>query len=230
MARGKFISYLRVSTQRQGKSGLGLEAQRKAVTDHLNGGKWELMQELVEVESGKSKDRPKLAEALRLCRVYNATLLVAKLDRLARNVAFVSALMEAKVKFVAADLPEANELTVHIMAAMAEYEAKAISTRTKLALAAARERGVKLGGYRWDIGSLSKQGRALALRARRASIARRTADLLPVVRDIQGQGSTSLRQVAAVLNERGISTARGGSWTATQVMRLLNSQVTASKK
>src|ERR1035437_51581 len=101
MAKGKFISYLRVSTQRQGRSGLGLEAQRKAVTDYLNGGRWELMQELIEVESGKSKDRPKLAEALRLCRVYNATLLVAKLDRLARNVAVVSALMEAKSRFVA---------------------------------------------------------------------------------------------------------------------------------
>jgi DNA invertase Pin-like site-specific DNA recombinase len=222
MAKGKFVAYLRVSTQRQGRSGLGLEAQRKAVTDYLNGGKWELMQELIEVESGKSKDRPKLAEALRLCRVYNATLLVAKLDRLARNVAFVSALMEAKVKFVAADLPEANELTVHIMAAMAEYEAKAISARTKAALAAARERGVKLGGYRsgWNIGSLSKQGRALALKARRARAGKWAADLLPIVRDIQGQGITSLRQVAAVLNERGIPTARGKQWTAVQVQRL----------
>lgn len=223
MARGKFISYLRVSTQRQGRSGLGLEAQRKAVTDYLNGGKWELMQELIEVESGKSKDRPKLAEALRLCRVYNATLLVAKLDRLARNVAFVSALMEAKVKFVAADLPEANELTVHIMAAMAEYEAKAISARTKAALDAARDRGVKLGGVRagWDIGKLSKQGRALALKARKASAGKWAADLLPIVRDIQGQGITSLRQIAAVLNERGIPTARGGKWSAVQVQRLL---------
>src|ERR1035437_1311250 len=168
MAKGKFISYLRVSTQRQGRSGLGLEAQRKAVTDYLNGGRWELMQELIEVESGKSKDRPKLAEALRLCRVYNATLLVAKLDRLARNVAFVSALMEAKVRFVAADLPEANELTVHIMAAMAEYEAKAISARTKAALAVARERGVKLGGKRpgFDISNYGGQGGTLALKAR----------------------------------------------------------------
>ncbi len=115
MALGKFISYLRVSTQRQGKSGLGLEAQREAVANYLNGGRWKLVQELIEVESGKSKDRPKLIEALRLCRIYNATMLVAKLDRLARNVAFVSALMESGVKFVAVDLPQANELTVHIM-------------------------------------------------------------------------------------------------------------------
>jgi DNA invertase Pin-like site-specific DNA recombinase len=223
MAHGKFISYLRVSTQRQGKSGLGLDAQRKAVTDYLDGGKWELMEELVEVESGKSKDRPKLIEALRLCRVYNATLLVAKLDRLARNVAFVSALMEAKVKFVAVDLPEANELTVHIMAAMAEYEAKAISARTKAALAAARERGVRLGGKRegFSISDYGKQGRSLSLKARRAKTAAWASDLLPVVRDIQGQGSTSLRQIAAVLNDRGIPTRRGGQWTAVQVQRLL---------
>jgi DNA invertase Pin-like site-specific DNA recombinase len=223
MAKGKFISYLRVSTQRQGRSGLGLEAQRKAVTDYLNGGRWELVQELIEVESGKSKDRPKLAEALRLCRAYNAVLLVAKLDRLARNVAFVSALMEAKVKFVAADLPEANELTVHIMAAMAEYEAKAISTRTKAALAVARERGVKLGGKRpgFDISNYGEQGRALALKARRAGTSKWAADLLPIVRDIQGQGTTSLHQIAAVLNERGIPTVRGKQWTAVQVQRLL---------
>jgi DNA invertase Pin-like site-specific DNA recombinase len=221
MAKGKFISYLRVSTQRQGRSGLGLEAQRKVVTDYLNGGRWELMQELIEVESGKSNNRPKLAEALRLCRVYNATLLVAKIDRLARNVAFVSALMEAKVRFVAVDLPEANELTVHIMAAMAEHEGKAISARTKAALAAAKARGVKLGGYRWDIGSISAKARALGLKARRAKAALWAADLLPVVRDIQSNGATSLHRIAAVLNERSIPTMRGGQWTAVQVQRLL---------
>lgn len=221
MAKGRFISYLRVSTQRQGRSGLGLEAQRKAVTDYLNGGSWELVQEVIEVESGKSKDRPKLAEALRLCRVYNAKLLVAKLDRLARNVAFISTLMESKVRFVAADLPEANELTVHIMAAMAEYEAKAISARTKVALAAAKRRGTRLGGLRWNLASVSKQGRALALKARKEKAGKRAADLLPVVRTIQNDGATSLRQIAAVLNEREIPTARGGQWSAVQVKRIL---------
>jgi DNA invertase Pin-like site-specific DNA recombinase len=222
MAKGRFISYLRVSTQRQGRSGLGLEAQRKAVTDYLNGGSWELVQEVIEVESGKSKDRPKLAEALRLCRVYNATLLVAKLDRLARNVAFISTLMESKVRFVAADLPEANELTVHIMAAMAEYEAKAISARTKAALAAAKRKGTQLGGLRWNLASVSKQGRALAIKTRKEKAGKRAADLLPVVRTIQNDGATSLRQIAAVLNERGITTARGGPWSAVQVQRLLH--------
>src|ERR1039458_3130702 len=181
MANGKFVSYLRVSTARQGASGLGLEAQREAVTSYLNGGSWQLVQELIEVESGKSKDRPRLIEALRLCRIYNATLLVAKLDRLARNVAFVSTLMEAGVKFVAVDLPQANELTVHIMAAMAEYEAKAISARTKAALEAAKDRGTRLGGLRWDLASVSKQGRKLALKVRKESAENRASDLMPEI-------------------------------------------------
>ena len=219
MALGKFISYLRVSTQRQGKSGLGLEAQREAVANYLNGGRWKLVQELIEVESGKSKDRPKLIEALRLCRIYNATLLVAKLDRLARNVAFVSALMESGVKFVAVDLPQANELTVHIMAAMAEYEAKAISARTKAALEAAKARGTRLGGLRWDLASVSEQGRAMALKVRKESAENRASDLMPVIESIKAEGATSLRQIAAVLNVRGITTARGGEWSAVQVQR-----------
>src|ERR1700679_1485465 len=134
---GKFVSYLRVSTQRQGKSGLGLEAQREAVSGYLNGGKWTLVSEIVEVESGKRADRPELAKALSLCRLHRATLLVAKLDRLARNVAFIPALMESGGKFGGVDLPQANELTVH---SMAEYEAKAISARTKAALQAAKAR------------------------------------------------------------------------------------------
>ena len=144
---GKFVAYYRVSTQKQGKSGLGLEAQRESVNSYLNGGKWSLVAEMVEIESGKkSSNRPKLAQALSLCRLHKAKLLVAKLDRLSGNVAFISALMESGVQFVAVDLPQANELTVHIMAAMAEYEAKAISARTKAALAAAKARGTVLGG------------------------------------------------------------------------------------
>src|SRR5581483_7442988 len=149
MNNGKFVTYLRVSTQRQGSSGLGLAAQRDAVAAYLKGGHWSLVQEIVEIESGKRADRPALSSALSLCRVHNAKLLVAKLDRLARNVAFISALMEAGVEFEAVDLPQANKLTVHIMAAMAEHEAAAISTRTKAALKAAKARGRKLGGRRW---------------------------------------------------------------------------------
>ena len=138
MANGKFISYLRVSTARQGASGLGLEAQRDAVSRYLNGGNWQLIQEIVEVESGKRNDRPAIAEALRLCRLHRATLVIAKLDRLARNVHFISSLMESGVDFVACDFPEANRLTVHILAAVAEHEAAMISARTKAALQAAK--------------------------------------------------------------------------------------------
>lgn len=218
---GKFVSYLRVSTQRQGRSGLGLEAQRQAVADYLNGGRWTLVSELVEVESGKRSDRPELAKALSLCRLHRATLLVAKLDRLARNVAFISALMESGVKFVAVDLPQANELTVHIMAAMAEYEAKAISVRTKAALAAAKARGTELGGLRWDITRVANKGRKAALQTRRESAAKYRADVLPLIRDKQRQGAATLRAIADALNAEGTPAPRGGEWSATQVQRIL---------
>jgi DNA invertase Pin-like site-specific DNA recombinase len=151
MAQGKFVAYYRVSTAKQGRSGLGLEAQQEAVRAYLNGGSWQLVAEVVEVESGKRNDRSKLAEALRLCRLHGATLIIAKLDRLARNVAFISNLMESGVEFTAVDFPQANRLTVHILAAVAEHEAKAISTRTKDALAAAKARGVRLGGDRGNL-------------------------------------------------------------------------------
>src|SRR6185437_987490 len=167
MANGKFISYLRVSTARQGMSGLGLEAQREAVSSYLNGGHWQLIQEIVEVESGKRNDRPKIAEALRLCRLHNATLVIAKLDRLARNVHFISSLMESGVDFVACDFPQANRLTVHILAAVAEHEAGMISARTKAALAAAKSRGVKLGGQRGS----KKRMAAMAAKGAQASAA-----------------------------------------------------------
>src|SRR5215204_3495258 len=149
MATGRYVSYLRVSTDRQGRSGLGLEAQRKAVEDFLNGGRWDLIAEFVEVESGKRDDRPKLAEALALCRLHKATLVIAKLDRLSRDAHFLlglqKELQKSGLRFVAADLPEANELTVGIMAVVAQAERKMISQRTKAALGAAKARGKKLG-------------------------------------------------------------------------------------
>jgi DNA invertase Pin-like site-specific DNA recombinase len=218
---GKFVSYLRVSTQRQGKSGLGLEAQREAVSSHLNGGKWALVQEVVEVESGKRNDRPELARALSLCRLHRATLLVAKLDRLARNVAFISALMESGVKFVAVDLPMANELTVHIMAATAEYEAKAISARTRVALQAAKARGTRLGGLRWDLSKVAAKGRKLALQTRQEKAAKYRADVLPVIHSAQADGIITLLGVAEFLNAHSIPAPRGGSWLPVQVSRIL---------
>jgi DNA invertase Pin-like site-specific DNA recombinase len=176
---------------------------------------------VVEVESGKRSDRPELARALSLCRLHRATLLVAKLDRLARNVAFISALMEAGVKFVAIDLPQANELTVHIMASMAEYEAKAISARTRVALAAAKARGTQLGGLRWDITKVAAKGRKVALRTRQENAAKYRADVLPMIQAIQAEGVTTLVGIAEALNGRGIPAPRGGSWSPVQVSRVL---------
>lgn len=218
MAEARFVSYLRVSTRKQGASGLGTEAQRKAVTDYLNGGRWQLLSELVEVESGKRSDRPKLAEALRLCRLHGATLVVAKLDRLARDAHFLLGLSKAGVEFVACDMPSANRMTVGIMAVVAEEEARMISARTKAALAAAKARGVKLGGARGAI--LSAEARAMGTAARVARAQSRATDLLPVIAEVRAAGATTLRLVADALNEKGITTARGGRWSPVQVQRV----------
>ena len=218
--KSRFVSYLRVSTARQGASGLGLEAQRAAVAAHLNGGDWTLLREIVEVESGKRNDRPALAEALRLCRQQKATLVIAKLDRLARNVHFISGLMESGVEFLAVDMPSANRFVVHILAAVAEQEAEAISKRTKAALAAAKERGTVLGGRRVS----AERFREIAAGARQtfsAQAAKRRAQVLPVIAEIQQQGISTLRAIATELNERAIDAPRGGQWTAVQVKRVL---------
>jgi DNA invertase Pin-like site-specific DNA recombinase len=135
----------RVSTDRQGKSGLGLEAQRKSVLDYLDGGRWELVAEFTEVESGKRSDRPELGKALASCKKHKAKLVIAKLDRLSRNLAFIAALMDSGVEFVAVDIPHANTLTIHILAAVAQHEREIISARTSAALQAAKARGKRLG-------------------------------------------------------------------------------------
>lgn len=191
---GDLVAYYRVSTQRQGRSGLGLEAQQEAVRNHLNGGNWRMVAEFTEVESGKRKDRPKLAEALAACRVHRAKLIIAKLDRLARNVTFVSALMEAGVEFEAVDFPQANRLTIHILAAVAEHEAKVISERTKAALAAAKRRGVKLGSFR-ATAKLTARARQDGVKAVQARADARAADLAPIVRELQASGAPSLRAI-----------------------------------
>jgi DNA invertase Pin-like site-specific DNA recombinase len=216
---GRFVAYYRVSTARQGRSGLGLEAQQQAVREHLNGGRWELAAEFTEVESGKRSDRPKLVEALKACRLRGAKLIIAKLDRLARNVAFISNLMESGVEFEAVDFPQANRLTIHIMAAMAEHEAKMISERTKAALAAAKRRGVKLGGDRGV--RLSGDARRAGSAANAAIARARASDLSATVRELQAAGCESLRAIAEGLDARGIPAARGGKWSAVQVSRLL---------
>jgi DNA invertase Pin-like site-specific DNA recombinase len=228
MASGKFVSYLRVSTARQGQSGLGLEAQRKAVDDYLNGGHWDLIQEFVEVESGKNNDRGELAKAMSLCRLRNATLVIAKIDRLSRDAHFLLGLQKAGVKFVAADMPEANEMIVGIMAVVAQAERKMISKRTKDALAAAKAKGKKLGGLRHrkdgSIVKLAAEAIAMGRAARTAKAAARAADIAPIIDDIQAGGAISLREIAAELDARGIPTARGGTWSAIQVQRVVTRQ------
>jgi DNA invertase Pin-like site-specific DNA recombinase len=222
MAKGRFVAYYRVSTGKQALSGLGLEAQKNAVADYLNGGRWTLLDEFVEVESGKNSDRPELARALALCRLHKATLVVAKLDRLARNLHFLSGLMESGVEFIACDLPTANRLTIHVLAAVAEAEALAISQRTKAALAAAKIRGVKLGGDRGSLtAAVRDRGRKRGIQVRQQRAAKRAADLVPIIEAIREQGAISLQDIANGLNRRGIPTAHGGAWQATQVLRVL---------
>lgn len=215
MANGDFIAYYRVSTKRQGASGLGLEAQREAVLRYLNGGNWNLLAEFTEVESGKKDDRPKLEEALRMARLTNSTIIIAKWDRLSRNAGFLMALRDSKVKFIAADMPEANELTIGIMAVMAQHERQVISKRVKEALAVAKSRGTKLGNPR-----LSEAGGG-DLTAARTKLSEEyaafIADIRPIIADIRAGGITSKNGIAGELNRRGFLTRRGKQWTAQQV-------------
>ena len=183
---GNHVAYYRVSTARQGASGLGLEAQQEAVRTHLNGGDWRLVAEFTEVESGKKADRPQLERALAACAAYRAKLVIAKLDRLSRDAHFLLGLDKAGVDFVACDMPHANRLTVGIMALVAEEEGKAISARTKAALGAAKARGVKLGGFRGT--AISDHGRASSAASRAASANARAADVLPIVEEVRASG------------------------------------------
>ena len=221
MAEEKWISYLRVSTDRQGRSGLGIEAQRQSVDDFLNGGSWRLVKEFVEVETGKRADRPVLADALKACRVHGAKLVIAKIDRLSRDAHFLLGLEKAGVDFVAADMPTANRLTVGIMAMVADEERRMISKRTKEALAAAKRRGKKLGGFRAGA-KLTHEARKAGNAARTAIAAAKAADLAPIIAELRAAGATSLRAIAAGLNERGIPTASGkANWSAMQVARVV---------
>lgn len=197
------IIYLRVSTDRQGQSGLGLEAQRAAVAAYVAGRA--VLGEFVEVESGRKDDRPQLPTALALCRQRRAVLVIAKLDRLARSVAFISNLMASSVEFVAADMPEANRLTVHILTAVAEHEREIIAHRTKAALAAAKARGTRLRN--------PKPNMAAARAVASGNAARFRAAIRPQIQALQAEGR-SLRRIAAELNAKGISGPRSGFWHA----------------
>lgn len=206
---GKFVAYYRVSTSRQGESGLGLEAQRSAVVSYLNGGNWTVLAEFVEIESGKKAKRPQLAAAMAAAKKAKATLIVAKLDRLARNLHFLSGLMEGGVDFLAVDNPTANRLTVHILAAVAEDEGRRISDRTKAALAAAKARGTVLG----------KNGTKLAT-ANKAAADEFAAGLEILVEKYLAAG-LSRSDIADSLNRQEIATPRGGRWHVTSVQRMV---------
>jgi DNA invertase Pin-like site-specific DNA recombinase len=218
---GNFIAYFRVSTTRQGNSGLGLEAQQKSVRDYLNGGAWRLVSEFTEVESGKNNDRPKLLEALTACRIHNATLVIAKLDRLSRDAHFLLSLQKAGVRFVAADMPHADNFTVGILSMVAQKEREMISQRTKDALAAAKARGVKLGGDRGSFSSVAHLGREASAAIRVGKANDRAKDLEPIIRSLQATGA-SLRGIAQELNTQGIKTTRGSEWDAKAVKRVID--------
>lgn len=225
MATGKFVAYYRVSTAEQGRSGLGLDAQREAVRAYLDGGRWRLIGEYTEVESGKVRSRPELAEALERCRLTGATPVIARLDRLGRNLAFLAQLMDSEdVPFVAVDNPHATRFTLHILAAVAEHEAALISARTKAALAAAKARGTRLGGWRPTRadGSARKPPAPIeeAQAAAKARADAHVARVLPSVLALRAEGK-SLNAIAKELAATHVATLNGGKWTADRVASVL---------
>jgi DNA invertase Pin-like site-specific DNA recombinase len=209
------------TTQQQGRSGLGLEAQRSAVKQYLDGGRWRLLKEYTEVESGTHADRPQLAAALHHAKVTGARLVIAKLDRLSRNAAFLLTLRDSGVRFVAADMPAADEVTIGILAVIAQQERKVISERTKAALAEAKRRGTRLGNPN-GARCLRGVGNTAAVAAIRRKAQQHAEDLAPVLADMESHGITSLRAQAAELNRREIRQARGatGRWTDVMVWRI----------
>lgn len=217
----KFIAYYRVSTSKQGLSGLGLEAQQKSVADYLVGRGGDLIAEYTEVQSGSKNDRPELHKALRQCRLTGATLLIAKLDRLSRNRRFLMELADSSINFIAVDMPEANNFTVGLLACLADYERQLISERTRAALAAAKARGVKLGNPGLD--KVRNTDTTAANEARITKAQEHQAEVRQVIGEIQEEsGAMSLRQIAAQLNEAGYRTSRGGKWHPTSVSRIIN--------
>jgi DNA invertase Pin-like site-specific DNA recombinase len=222
MDRVEFAAYYRVSTERQGRSGLGLEAQRNAVQQFLIGSQGKLVAEYTEIETGRRRDRPQLQLALDLCAKRRVCLVIAKLDRLARNVAFVSSLLESRIRFVATDMPEADVSFLQMAAVFGEWEARRISERTKAALAAAKVRGATLGWASPSRHGEQQDASKRGIAAIRDSAARFAANTLPVVESIQRSGVTTLSGVADALNARGVRTSRGGRWHPTTVRNLMS--------
>lgn len=216
----KFVAYYRVSTTKQGESGLGLEAQRSAVTEYLKRTGANLLADFTDIESGAKNDRPELAKALRKCRLTGATLLIAKLDRLSRNRRFLLELADSKLDFVCVDMPEANSLTVGILACMADYERQLISERTRAALKAAKQRGVTLGNPALSLVRNTNPTKAQA--TWRATTSARRLEVREVCLElIQEHGDMPTRKLAEHLNSAGYKTVTGKAWSATQVWRIM---------
>lgn len=214
-----FVAYYRVSTKRQGQSGLGLEAQQAAVVAYLGG---EPDHEFTEVESGKRSDRPELLKALDLAELTGATLVVAKLDRLSRNAAFLLTLRDcSKVPIIFADMPKADRFAIGVMAMVAEWEREQIGRRTKEALAAAKARGTRLGGDRGNLDAVRAVGTARSAQRRSGAARARAAKVLPHIEAARAAGHSSTRAIAAYLNGKGIRTVRGAEWRSGSVGRLL---------
>jgi DNA invertase Pin-like site-specific DNA recombinase len=214
------VAYVRVSTATQSRSGLGIEAQREALARFAQAEGFELSRVFVEVETGKGSDalerRPQLAAALAEARRKRCPVAVAKLDRLSRDVHFISGLMAHRVPFLVAELgPEVDPFILHLFAALAEKERAMIGARTKAALAAAKARGVKLGGPKLA------QARKMALETIGAAADSHAANVLPIIREIRKAGATTLREIAEALNARGVQTARGGHWYAMTMRNVL---------
>lgn len=221
MSAQRAVCYLRVSTVRQGVAGLGIEAQRSAVKAHAAATGATIVGEFVEVESGKRDDRPQLAAALAACRLHRAQLVIAKLDRLARSVAFIANLMDSGADFVACDMPMANRLSIHILAAVAEHEREMISQRTKAALAAAKARGVRLGNPHGaaHLRGGCRAAAAASAASRRGAASSRALAVAPLLRQLHAEGFCSLRAQAVELNRRGVPSPGGTVWYPEQVRR-----------
>lgn len=218
----KLVTYFRVSTAKQGRSGLGLEAQQEAVSRYAAQVGGVVVKSYTEIESGKHNHRPELTKALHLAKVTGATLAIAKLDRLSRNAAFLLTLRDSGAQFVAADMPEASNLTVGIMALVAQQEREAISKRTIDALAAAKRRGTRLGNPNGASAlRKAKKGNAASVVSIKAKADKHALDLLPVVESLHQEGITTLGAMAEALNARGMLTPRGGTWHKSSVSNLL---------
>lgn len=217
----KAVVYLRVSTDKQGKSGLGLDAQRSAVREFLRDESWSIVEEHVEVESGRKSDRPELERAFANCRIHSAILVLAKLDRLSRDAHFLLGMKNSGIDFVCVDMPSANRVTISILSIVAEEEARLISVRTRAALQQAKARGTRLGNPKNLSNEARACGRAKSATVRALKSERRLGDLAPIVMSLRQTGHNSYSKLAMALNERSIPAPRGGNWSPAQVHRLM---------